>query len=54
MDAVRVSWSPVFTEKMREPESSSGAKLAPHTPQRCSSSDRVRFREMMTLGIPPS
>jgi hypothetical protein len=25
--------------------------VAPHTPQRCSSSDRVRFREMVRLGI---
>jgi uncharacterized membrane protein (DUF485 family) len=51
MIAVRVSWSPLLIAKMREPESSIGAKVAPHTPQRCSSSDRVRFREMVTLGI---
>jgi len=53
MMAVTVSSSPLFTDRMREPESSIGAKLAPQTPQRCSSSDRVRFRAMVRLGMAP-
>ena len=54
MMPLTVSWSPAFTERIRDPESSIGAKPAPQTPQRCSSSDRVRFREMVRLGTSAS
>ena len=54
MMAASASSSPLFTDRIREPESSMGAKLAPHTPQRCSCSDRVRFKEIVRLGTAPS
>ena len=51
IDAVSGSWSATLIVKMRQPESSIGANEAPHTPQRWSASDLVRFRESVRLVI---